>query len=113
MKLKIIIMIAAMLGAAAVCHAFDPDKDASMPDSHRSGWDVAHQQAAKNDPSYCSECHKPYFCIDCHQRRDTITQRVHKRNFKFYHSVEARANPHRCDACHSISFCTDCHRNPR
>lgn len=112
MKYKILVI--SMAGfVAATAFAYDPDKEAGMPESHRSGWASGHQQAAKSDAASCKSCHKPFFCVDCHQRRDTVTERVHKRNFKFYHSVEARANPRKCDACHRLSFCADCHTNPR
>lgn len=97
--------------AATTLFAFDPQKEEGKPESHRAGWMAAHQQTAKNDSSSCKMCHNAYFCIDCHQRRDTITQRVHRRNFLFYHSVDARANPRKCDECHKLNFCTDCHRS--
>ncbi|MBI2975217.1 MAG: hypothetical protein HYY43_06480 [Deltaproteobacteria bacterium] len=110
---KITIIIVILLGMAATAFALDPDNDAMKPDSHRAGWATGHQQAAKTDAASCNGCHKKFFCIDCHQRRDTVTERVHKRNFKFYHSIEARTNPKKCDTCHKITFCTDCHANPK
>lgn len=97
---------------ATTAYALDPAKEAMKPESHKSGWSAGHQSTAKADPKSCNGCHKPYFCIDCHQRRDTITERVHRRNYQFYHSVEARANPRKCDTCHTLNFCAECHQNP-
>lgn len=80
------------------------------PMSHKVSWISKHQSYAKNDPASCAECHSnQMFCMDCHSRRDTIQERMHMRNFKFYHSIEARANPKRCNACHTVSYCQDCH----
>ena len=50
------------------------------------------------------------FCINCHERRDTIQTLVHERNFRFFHSVEARANPMQCGSCHREDFCINCHQ---
>lgn len=84
-----------------------------MPDSHRVDWIEKHQNYSKSNTESCTMCHNSYYCINCHSRRDTIKQTVHRRNFKFYHSIQARSNPRKCDACHKPSYCTDCHRNPR
>ncbi len=112
MKYKILIMGVLLVGMAATAFALDPESDAGKPGSHSAGWVQMHQSTAKIDSSSCKACHKPWFCIDCHERRDSIQQRVHKRNYMFYHSVEARANPRKCDQCHKIVFCRDCHSNP-
>lgn len=113
MRYKWLIITGCLVSLVGTVYALDPEKEASKPDSHRAGWDAGHQTAAKSDAASCRMCHKSYFCIDCHQRRDSITQRVHRRNFKFYHSIEARTNPRKCDSCHRVSFCTDCHGNPQ
>lgn len=108
----IISLVGLVLTGVVSAASNEADRD-GMPDNHRSGWVEKHQHYAKGDSKNCMQCHKPMDCIDCHTRRDDITQRVHKRNWKFYHGVEARANPRRCDSCHQQQFCTDCHRNPR
>lgn len=110
-KITILILLTALVAGAA--HAIDPEKEAMKPDDHRAGWLAGHQDTAKADESSCKGCHKQFFCIDCHQRRDTIQQRMHRRNYMFYHSIEARANPRKCDECHKPAYCTDCHRNPQ
>ncbi|MBI1909473.1 MAG: hypothetical protein HYS22_04830 [Deltaproteobacteria bacterium] len=80
------------------------------PASHKMDWLNKHKTLAQQNPAECTQCHaNAIFCINCHKRRDTIQQRMHRRNFKFFHSIEARANPHRCDACHLVNFCQDCH----
>lgn len=80
------------------------------PSSHRAGWIEKHQTYAKMNPSSCNQCHtNKMFCIDCHGRRDSVQQRMHNRNFRFFHSIEARANPHKCDACHTVTYCQECH----
>ena len=90
----------------AVCHDNGPPK----PPTHKVDWIARHQLFAKQNPDECRTCHtNPIFCVNCHQRRDTIQQTIHRRNFKFFHSIEARANPHKCDACHTVNFCQDCH----
>ncbi|MDO8526593.1 MAG: cytochrome c3 family protein [Deltaproteobacteria bacterium] len=89
-----------------VCHASGFPK----PESHKTAWIAKHQTYAKQDPQYCTQCHSnAMFCVDCHQRRDTIQTKMHQRNFLFYHSIEARANPRKCDECHSINYCEQCH----
>lgn len=108
---NLVMLAIGMTFISTLAYTFEPSKEEGKPDSHRAGWNAGHQQAAKSDPSSCESCHKAYFCVDCHQRRDTITQRVHRRNFLFYHSLEARANPRKCDECHRINYCTDCHKS--
>ncbi|PIR17419.1 MAG: hypothetical protein COV46_04475 [Deltaproteobacteria bacterium CG11_big_fil_rev_8_21_14_0_20_49_13] len=113
MRYKKIVLIFLASFVCSAAFALDPEKSAGMPESHDAGWAQMHQSTAKIESSSCRSCHKPWFCIDCHERRDSIQQRVHKRNYMFYHSVEARANPRKCDQCHKIVFCRDCHSNPR
>lgn len=80
------------------------------PASHKAGWIAKHQDYAKQNVGECAQCHRNNsFCINCHQRRDSIQQIMHRRNFLFYHSVEARANPRKCDECHTTSYCQRCH----
>lgn len=80
------------------------------PSSHKAGWISKHEIFAKQNPQECAQCHRnSMFCLDCHQRRDTIQQRVHRRNFRFSHSIEARFNPRKCDACHRVNYCQQCH----
>lgn len=89
-----------------LCHV----KGGPPPTSHQVDWLAKHQVYAKQDPRECGQCHtNAMFCIDCHARRDTVQQSMHRRNFRFTHSIEARANPRRCDACHTVSYCQDCH----
>lgn len=80
------------------------------PKSHKVDWIGRHQIYAKQNPKECTQCHaNPMFCIDCHQRRDTVQEKMHRRNFRFFHSIEARGNPRKCDACHTVNFCQECH----
>lgn len=89
-----------------ICHVGGPPK----PQSHKVGWGAKHQVYAKTNPKECLECHtNQMFCIDCHKKRDTVRERVHRRNFKFFHSIDARANPRKCDACHTVNYCQQCH----
>ncbi|MDO8520085.1 MAG: hypothetical protein Q7T11_07990 [Deltaproteobacteria bacterium] len=89
-----------------VCH----DGGAPKPPSHKSGWKSKHQIYAKLNAESCTQCHTdPQFCLNCHKRRDTVLQTMHRRNFRYFHSIEARANPRKCEACHTVSYCQDCH----
>ncbi len=93
-------------GDCTMCHADGFPK----PESHKTDWTAKHQVYAKQDPAYCTQCHaNQNFCIACHGRRDTVQEKMHRRNFKLYHSIEARANPRKCDACHTVNFCQECH----
>lgn len=84
------------------------------PEFHDASWIQQHASRAKAEPNLCANCHQSVmFCVDCHQRRDSIQRRMHNLNFKFYHSLEARANAHRCDACHQKAFCTNCHQGAK
>ena len=85
-------------------------KKSDKPENHWADWMAKHQIYAKSDPGSCTQCHvNANFCIDCHRRRDTVQERVHKRNFKLFHSIQARANPRKCDACHTVDYCQTCH----
>lgn len=88
------------------CHEGGPPK----PPSHKVDWLARHQVDAKGAVASCQQCHtNAMFCVNCHERRDTIQQVVHRRNFRFFHSIEARANPRKCDACHTVTYCQQCH----
>lgn len=98
------------LPAAQDCNRCHVDGKFPKPDSHKTSWVERHQVEAKADPASCQQCHSnQIFCINCHQRRDTVQERVHRRNFKFFHSIQARANPRKCDACHTVDYCQKCH----
>ncbi len=98
------------LPAEQGCERCHPGGKFPKPESHKVDWIGKHQVYAKGDPKYCQQCHSnAMFCIDCHQRRDSVSERVHKRNFKYFHSIPARANPRKCDACHTVNFCQQCH----
>ena len=86
------------------CHKVWP-----KPASHDTNWQNLHQSVAKQNSKYCDQCHKQYFCINCHQRRDPIQTIMHDRNFRYIHSIEARANPRRCNECHALQYCLNCH----
>ncbi len=89
-----------------LCHKAGPPK----PQSHQVDWLNKHQVYAKTKADNCTQCHQnEMFCINCHQRRDTIQEVMHRRNFKFFHSIEARANPRKCTTCHTINYCQTCH----
>lgn len=90
----------------ARCHADGFPK----PENHKVDWLNKHQVYAKQNPAECRQCHaNQVFCTNCHQRRDTIQETVHRRNFRFFHSITARANPRKCATCHITNFCQDCH----
>ena len=98
------------LPGAQDCNRCHPGGKFPKPESHKVDWRSKHQVYAKQNPKECETCHSNrMFCIDCHQRRDTVQERMHKRNFKFFHSIEARANPRKCDACHTVNYCQECH----
>ena len=106
----IVLFVAASLNALA---ATDESQRENIPNSHKSDWLNKHQSYSKSDSRSCKSCHNSYFCINCHENRDSIQELVHRRNFKFYHSITARNNPRKCDVCHKPSYCNDCHTNPR
>ena len=89
-----------------LCHSSGFPK----PASHKVDWIKKHQVYAKQEPATCKECHSnQQFCINCHSRRDTVQEKMHRRNFRYFHSIEARANPRRCESCHTVNFCQECH----
>ena len=81
-----------------------------MPENHKVAWLKVHASVSQANPVECENCHRNSFCIDCHERRDTIQTRVHERNFRFFHSLQARANPVQCGSCHRADYCINCHR---
>ncbi|MBI4238422.1 MAG: hypothetical protein HY696_08400 [Deltaproteobacteria bacterium] len=89
-----------------LCHG----EGGAQPRNHRVAWLAQHQVFAKANGAECAQCHaNVMFCVNCHQRRDTVQETAHRRNFRFFHSIEARANPRRCEACHTVTMCQACH----
>ena len=58
------------------------------PDNHLVDWLGKHQVYAKQNLEECQSCHtNQMFCANCHERRDTVQQTVHRRNFRISHSI--------------------------
>jgi hypothetical protein len=81
-----------------------------------------HGKLANADPSYCSMCHKPDFCVTCHQGRKllktgglskVVVPASHKKAvWAKTHGVDYLAQKGSCGACHDSVSCTTCHYTP-
>ena len=87
------------------CHAEVP-----APFDHGAGWEQAHGAEARADVQACRACHKAAFCVDCHERKESLQYQVHDRTWLSVHGMAARTDPFACDDCHAKSTCENCHR---
>jgi hypothetical protein len=92
------------------CHTSTTNMNKIKPQSHFGvDWAGNHSLNARTAENSCVTCHNTSQCVKCHVSRNTVMQKNHTRNFRFYHSVEARSQPQRCDACHTKNYCMNCH----
>ncbi len=79
-------------------------------DAHDDQWLQNHRHAANVGDEYCSSCHTPKECVDCHNGVKK-PMRVHPNNWILQHPSAARKNQPDCQSCHqSQTFCVDCHQ---
>jgi hypothetical protein len=107
----------------ATCHLLQPDgtlqqqfptgtlrpTGALRGDAHTLEFRTHHAQVAREDEKYCANCHRPIFCLDCH---NGVTKPLdfHGNDYLSRHPIEARRNDPDCGSCHRRqSFCLGCH----
>ncbi len=79
-------------------------------DAHNENFLQSHQHTSAEEQQYCENCHKPSFCVDCHNGVAKPVK-IHPANWILIHSISARKNSLECASCHqSQNFCIDCHR---
>ena len=85
-----------------------------------------HNRFAANRQT-CALCHKPSFCVTCHNVKNNPLPSIrlkgqperfsiHPSGWLSIHQIEGRSNPGECYKCHSSDFagkCSVCHRNKR
>ena len=92
------------------CHRSTENMNTIKPQNHYGvDWLRNHSLNARTADNSCSTCHSNSQCVKCHIARNTVMQKNHSRNFRFYHSIEARSEPQKCDACHTKNYCMNCH----
>jgi len=84
------------------------------PSDHLIDWKRRHGKISQLDGDSCKKCHAQGTCSECHLKRKSSVNRVHRGNFRMTHSTEARFRPNSCTVCHqSQGFCMDCHIGKR
>jgi hypothetical protein len=77
---------------------------------HGPDWIERHKAVAGNDSRFCANCHKPEYCVGCHDGR-VRPRTVHPNDWLNLHAVAARQNSPNCTSCHrQQSFCIGCHQ---
>lgn len=81
-----------------------------------------HTVRAKDDAAYCVMCHKPEFCVECHQGRRRLASgklstvavpAEHKKaEFMGKHGGQFLQQKGVCGACHDSASCSTCHWSP-
>jgi len=91
-------------GRCALCH-----DHVEPPASHGADWVHRHGDEMLVGALQCETCHRPTFCIDCHNRKEPIFFQVHDRSWITVHGIAARTDPTTCGTCHLQSDCESCH----
>lgn len=82
-------------------------------DAHDDKWLTNHRAAAQMGDGYCSNCHQPKECVDCHNGVQKPLK-FHPNNWPLMHPTAARRNAPDCQSCHrSQTFCVDCHQQAK
>ena len=78
-----------------------------------------HKTRASADPPYCAMCHKPQFCVDCHQGRSKSVNAPKEPVVPVSHTKGSWQSLHGklfiqkkgdCGACHDDKSCKRCHK---
>lgn len=105
-------------GECAKCH---PEGFQLVPKDHTAPFlSGEHKTRAKDDPSYCSQCHKPESCVECHNggvklANGTVGKKVvpadHKEpSWKGDHGKLYLGQKGMCVVCHTSEYCQQCHQ---
>ncbi len=102
------------INAPSECKLCHPDPATVWPQNHNYDYIYNHTQDAQTDQEGCSDCHKQLsFCTDCHFKRTSTGNNVHKLGYKTQHGLDARIAPADCGSCHQANYCSDCHRRSK
>jgi hypothetical protein len=78
-------------------------------DAHDMTFRTSHARVAQSDEKYCGNCHRPAFCVECHDGAIKPMD-FHGNDYVSIHAIEARRNSPDCSACHrQQTFCVACH----
>jgi hypothetical protein len=111
------------LVATEECSDCHPAGFALKPEDHTPEFvKGAHKTPADESPEQCGMCHKPAFCIDCHQgrparpgakpRAKVIPSTHTKPAFRKQHGQDYLAQKGACGSCHDSPSCEQCHTTP-
>ena len=79
------------------------------PTGHGAGWIELHGADARLGAQTCRDCHRSEYCVECHQRKESVTFQVHDRAWLSVHGIAARTEPASCGSCHLQADCVACH----
>lgn len=79
------------------CHGISIPHSPALLKDHRAS-------VKEKGKAFCSNCHKPDFCKDCHTKRAK-----HPAGWLTRHGAKASGDAKSCMTCHSPSRCLDCH----
>lgn len=99
------------------CH---PESFELMPDDHTVAFIKGeHKERSSKDPAYCSMCHAPTFCVDCHNgrgkgplapKKPVIPTDHKKAEWRSKHGGLFLQGQGACGACHDGPSCQRCHK---
>ncbi|MBI5231477.1 MAG: hypothetical protein HY876_04845 [Coriobacteriales bacterium] len=105
--------------AGEECSKCHPKSFELKPNDHTTPFALgAHKKRAGSDPAYCSMCHKPQFCIDCHSGKRISPNAPGKAVIPESHTDAKWQGLHgklfgeakgACGACHTGPSCQRCH----
>lgn len=79
-------------------------------DAHDLAFRRDHRRAAANDERYCENCHRPEWCLGCHNGVMKPLD-IHGNDYLTLHAADARRNVPDCSSCHRVqTFCLGCHQ---
>jgi hypothetical protein len=102
------------------CYKCHPKSFEMMPTDHTQAFIKSdHSKRASSDPAYCSMCHAPQFCVDCHTGKSDspnapsglVVPASHKKaDWRPKHGGLYLDAQGACGACHDGPSCQVCHK---
>jgi len=102
------------------CHTFPQGTNpASIPLGKKPAdhidplWVFSHKVVAGTtnpDPNTCGACHKPSYCLDCHES-GAIKVDHDKMLYNHAQSVKDAGSTNACAVCHQPTYCAQCHKD--
>ncbi|MDA3935316.1 MAG: hypothetical protein PF636_00425 [Actinomycetota bacterium] len=103
------------------CLACHPEEFELKPDDHTLAFEMGeHKERATREPVYCSMCHKPEMCVECHAGKREMPDGSAPRKIVPEDHMDGKwigdhgplflAQEGACGSCHDAASCTRCHK---